>query len=104
MFDHDVYCGGVRCIITGKQTSESEEKACWGYIMATSDTGIWNPLLKKYCIWGPDNILEATIAKVKVDAFKQRKARAPIETKRNEIHTIYTGRPAKEGEWSKASL
>ena len=45
-------------------------KRAGGYIVATSDTDIWNSLLKKYCIWGPDNISEAAIAKVKVDAFK----------------------------------
>ena len=91
MFDHDVYCGGVRCIIIGKQTSEGEEKVCWGYIVATSDTDIWSPLLKKYCIRGPSNIIEATIANVKVDAFKRRKAGASVETKRSNIHMVRTG-------------
>ena len=58
-----------------------KKKRAGGYIVSTSDTDMWNPLLKKYCIWGPDNISEATIAKVKVDAFKRRKAGVPIHKK-----------------------
>ena len=52
--------------------------------METSDPDRWNLLLGKYYILDPDNISEATIAKVKVDDFKQRKAGTPIGVKKKE--------------------
>ena len=57
-------------LLLASKVVKVKKKRAGGYIVATSDTDIWNPLLERYYIWGPDNTPEATIAKVKVDAFK----------------------------------
>jgi hypothetical protein len=62
-----------------------------GHTVEISVDNTWNGFLRHYELLGMDNITEATVSQVKVDAFKRRKKGTKIGETQKDLHLLRIG-------------